>query len=213
MSESLCAKLSSEVLQSNEVLIHTIEDTDTYYANRLRQAMFAEVATLAIDDVHIFSNTGILIDEMLVHRLGLIVLSSSETNKETEFELKIKCQEVEITQGYMNVTADMLNSNNPDVYVVHPQTIITKLRPGEEINLKAFVKKGTGKEHAKWCPVSCVGYQTEYLENESIRITMVIESVGGLSAAEILRQAQTLIDVLRPTLNCYKLPVKNQSKN
>ena len=206
--------MSESVFEKEDILIHTIEDTDTYYANRLRQAMFAEVVTLAIDEVHISSNTGILIDEMLVHRLGLIVLNSSAIpTSEITFELNVKCEENDLFKGYMNVTADMLISDNKDVYPVHPQTIITKLRPGDEINLKAFVKKGTGKEHAKWCPVSCIGYNTQYQENEKVKITMVIESLGGLTSKEILQQALSLVDVPRPTLNHYKIHSPCGTKN
>lgn len=192
--------------QGNDVLIHTIEDVNTYYANRLRQAMMAEVPTLAIDTVHIFSNTSILMDEALVHRLGLIVLKSDDPNldESKEFTLNVKCTENNPTKNYINITAGMLVSSDPRIYPVHPETVILKLKYGEEINLKAFVKKGTGKEHAKWCPVSSISYNTQYLDDDKVIITMAIEAVGSLSAKEILTQGLLLMNVPRQTLNNYK---------
>ncbi len=39
--------------------------------------------------------------------------------------------------------------------------LITKLRQGQSLKLKCIAKKGIGKEHAKWSPVSCATFQYE----------------------------------------------------
>jgi len=101
------------------VLVFTIEDTNTYYANSLRRTMISDVPTLAIDTVNVFDNTSILTDEILVHRLGLIVLNSEILNNSEDqvsdimTELNVICTDQE-----MYVTVAMLKCNISEVDVL-----------------------------------------------------------------------------------------------
>jgi DNA-directed RNA polymerase I and III subunit RPAC1 len=51
---------------------------DTSIANAFRRVLIAEVPTLAIEDVFIFTNTSAIQDEVFAHRLGLIPLTGGE---------------------------------------------------------------------------------------------------------------------------------------
>ncbi|KAJ3300291.1 DNA-directed RNA polymerases I and III subunit RPAC1 [Borealophlyctis nickersoniae] len=42
---------------------------------------------------------------------------------------------------------------------VHNDILITKLRPGQEIDIEMHLQKGIGKEHAKWSPVATASYR------------------------------------------------------
>lgn len=159
-------------------------------ANSLRRAILAEIPTIAIDLVDITTNSSVLPDEYLAHRLGLIPLISKDVGEALNYSrecdrcddhceycsvvlrLHIRCTK----PGTMMVYARDLIVSNPrqdnigapvirDVSGTGP--LIAKLRQGQEIQLECIAKKGIAKEHAKWAPTSAVGF--EYDPNNKLR--------------------------------------------
>ncbi|CAC27048.1 DNA-directed RNA polymerase II [Guillardia theta] len=155
------------------------------YANSIRRIMMNEIPTLAIDKVYIEKNTSSFKDEFIAHRLGLIPIFSEnadlikysrECDCENECE---KCSilftlDVHANETEKTITSSMVkcstacyplktffiinnsgNSRNYDDYAI----IIAKLNPGQNIKLKAYVKKGIGKEHSKWNPISSIKFR------------------------------------------------------
>jgi DNA-directed RNA polymerase I and III subunit RPAC1 len=47
---------------------------DASIANAIRRTLMAEVPTVAIEEVFVWNNTSIVVDEVLSHRLGLVPL-------------------------------------------------------------------------------------------------------------------------------------------
>jgi len=166
-----------------DILVFTIRDTNTYYANELRRAMISDVPTLAIDTIDIEINESVLHDEMLVHRLGLVVIKSDVLSN-IKMEMDVTCE-----NDYLDVTSDMLISKSQ----ILPGILIVRLYKGERIKLKATARKGTGREHAKWSPVAAIHYEVKYLSDKTLEISFGIESVGSLTPSKILEQAKLLV--------------------
>lgn len=45
------------------------------------------------------------------------------------------------------------------ISILHPEILVAKLRPGQEIDLELHCIKGIGKDHAKWSPVGTATYR------------------------------------------------------
>jgi len=181
-------------MNKKDILVLTLNNV--HYANAVRRAMISDVPTLAIDNVNVEINESNLHDEMLCHRLSLVVLDSSDCSKEFEIFLDVTCDE-----DYLDVTSDLLKSE----LNIMKDILIVRLHKGERIKLSAIAKKGTGKEHAKWSPVSAIGYFTYQTSENEIEIKMCIESVGSLNSEEILEQAKALVGKIQKNcLNKFK---------
>jgi DNA-directed RNA polymerase II subunit RPB3 len=168
-----------ELVQLREDYIEFyLVNADLSFANALRRIMIAEVPTMAIDMVSIKANTSPLFDEFIAHRLGLIPLISTDVSR-YEYSRKCNCNEpcescsvqfflrVRCEADSMEVTTDHIQSVHKDSTIIpvkfHDQDpiIIAKLRKNQELDMNMIAKKGIGKEHSKWSPVSSVIMQHE----------------------------------------------------
>lgn len=102
-----------------------LENVDLAFANSLRRVMMADIPTVAIDIVEFETNTTVLPDEFIAHRLGMIPLVSNNCdeairnsrdctclescqNCSIELLLSVACNEnrtMEVTSNHLDVVA------------------------------------------------------------------------------------------------------------
>ena len=108
-------------------------------ANAIRRSVYL-IPVAAIDEVEISKNDSALYDETVAHRIGLIPIKQG-SKKEGKLKLKSN-KEGLVYSGEME----------GDVKIVYDKIPITLLNKGQEIELKATTKLGTGSEHSKFLP-------------------------------------------------------------
>lgn len=130
--------------------------------------------------VEIESNTSVLADEFIAHRLGLIPLDSTYADQ-LEYTRDCTCDQycdkcsVVLTLDARNTSDQTLPIYTRDLQVVRREEsnigrpvfngpdqrgiLICKLRKHQELRLKCIAKKGIAKEHAKWSPCSAISFE------------------------------------------------------
>lgn len=156
-----------EVLGSNNDQLSIIfRGAQPTFVNAIRRIIMAETPIPAIEKVYIAENTSVLYDEILAHRLGMIPMRGGENllppdqcscgGKGCSFCEAALTLEVEAKEDNTIVYSGRLKAEG-SVFPANNDIPIVKLNNGQKIALVAHARLGTGKEHAKWQPVSaCV---------------------------------------------------------
>ncbi len=156
-------------LDKSRITIY-IEGFDLALANALRRLVLSDVPTMAVDFAYFYDNNTSIYDEIIAHRLGLVVLSSDDALYRYESPEECKNREppdpkcfVEIVlqeevdldeaQGRYVKAGDLIISD-PQAKPVYPETPIAYLAPGQRIHVVAYARLGRGREHSKWSPAS-----------------------------------------------------------
>ncbi len=160
-----------------------LSGVDSAFVNALRRTMIADVPKLAVDEVEIYENTSLLYDEQIALRLALIPLRCTEELVHPEdcecggkgcekCEVKLQLEyESPDTEGSITIYSKDLKPLDERVSVVHQKiplirlTSLTKdvgsirMPVKQRVSLIAKARMGTGREHAKWQPVTVCGYK------------------------------------------------------
>ena len=137
-----------------------LKDANAAMANTLRRLIAENVPVMAIDDVEFSKNSSVLYDEIIAHRLGLLVLRTDLESYNLKSECKCKgegCARCQTTltlsaKGPCTVYGSDFQCKDPKVRPVHGKTPIVKLLKGQELELIATARLGFGSEHVKWSP-------------------------------------------------------------
>nr|CAJ43894.1 RNA polymerase I subunit RPC40 [Trypanosoma brucei brucei] len=170
-----------------ETITSDMDNVSPPVANMFRRLMLTEVPAFAFDRILIEHNDGVVPDELLAHRIGLVPLAGPVSsmqyitdsasvgfdNLDPErvllFELDVTAKrDVPTTSVYSGhlkwqpiAKQEELAARSEDdrVFLVHPDIVLTRLGPGQRLKLRAIAIKGIGAVHAKWTPVAACFYE------------------------------------------------------
>ncbi|CCM01465.1 uncharacterized protein FIBRA_03519 [Fibroporia radiculosa] len=173
-----------------------LENVDLAFANSFRRVMMADIPTVAVDMVEVQTNTTVLPDEFIAHRLGMIPLVSHNCDQGMRYtRLSVMVEEgvtMDVTSAHLDVSGphrgqeqhwneeaegneEMAKRGSNFGHPVGkddpnvPPVLICKIRKGQELKVRCIAKKGIAKEHAKWSPCSAVAF--EYDPHNKMRHT------------------------------------------
>lgn len=128
-----------------------IEDGITSYVNALRRIIISDILTPAIHRVDIQCNETDFVPEALAHQIGMVGVRVPESVEKAEFVLDLHNKSSCVQKIY----ARDLVAKNTDVKIVHPDTLLGYIAPGQRLRLVAHTQWGTVRQHAKWTCCHC----------------------------------------------------------
>ena len=183
---------SLEVLSHDEQNISVkIKGVPLQYTNALRRICLNGVPVFAIDTIDVITNTSVLADEGIAHRLGLIPLKTdlSEFGKISELNTDDSSNKVLLTldagksEQTRTVFSGDLHSEDSYVKPTSDTIPIVDLAPDQEIKFEAYAKLGIGVNHAKWNSSNIATLLKEVSDDEGI----LCDSIDSMpSSSQIL---------------------------
>jgi hypothetical protein len=175
----------------DDIITTTFLSKDDAEVNLLRIAMQSEIETSAIDIVIFHENTSARTDEIIALRLGQCVIDNEKFIDKSGADFKTRIDVV--GPGEFN-TDDI-----PAIPFAH-KTPIAQLKHNQRILCDVIVRKGKGKQHIKWRPISTFGIK----ENKD-GFELTIKMIGMMSAEHILERvvAKMRDAALKPHINLF----------
>ena len=175
----------SIISQSEQKVSVKLKGIPIQYANALRRICLNGVPIYAIDTVDFLSNSSVMADEGISHRLGLIPLKTelSDVQQNNESDKIMFTLDSGETENTRTVLSGELKSQDNNVKPISDNIPIVTLAPGQRLKIEAYARLGRGTEHAKWNSAN-VATLTES-DNDGERI-LTVETTGSLEPHHII---------------------------
>ena len=175
----------SIISQSEQKVSVKLKGIPIQYANALRRICLNGVPIYAIDTVDFLSNSSVMADEGISHRLGLIPLKTelSDVQQNNESDKIMFTLDSGETENTRTVLSGELKSQDNNVKPFSDNIPIVTLAPGQRLKIEAYARLGRGTEHAKWNSAN-VATLTES-DNDGERI-LTVETTGSLEPQHII---------------------------
>ena len=198
--------MSFNIISQNEEKVSVkLKGIPLQYANALRRICLNGVPIYAIETLDILSNTSILADEGIAHRLGLIPLKTelSAVQQDNESDKIMLTLDSGIATETRTILSGELKSQDNTVKPISDKIPIVTLAPGQDLKFEAHARLGRGTEHAKWNSAN-ISTLTES-DNDDERI-LTVETTGALEPQHIVLSS---VEELSKRLDEFKVLVSD----
>ena len=198
--------MSFNIISQNEEKVSVkLKGIPLQYANALRRICLNGVPIYAIETLDILSNTSILADEGIAHRLGLSPLKTelSAVQQDNESDKIMLTLDSGIATETRTILSGELKSQDNTVKPISDKIPIVTLAPGQDLKFEAHARLGRGTEHAKWNSAN-ISTLTES-DNDDERI-LTVETTGALEPQHIVLSS---VEELSKRLDEFKVLVSD----
>jgi len=173
--------------------------------NQFRRWLLQDVQSMAVDWVEVYINTSSLHTERLAIRLWMVPFIIDPLQFEDFLgKSTSECSENNCVVFDLNVTnssPEIRNVIGADLEWVplgnqtqkfktpprpkHEDVLLLRLHPGQQVSVRMYLVKGTGRTHAKWKSVNAHYYSSA---PNRAPFTFTVELVGGLTFEHLQAQ-------------------------
>jgi len=145
----ILASADARPQQEADIVVRGLE---TEEVNAVRRVLLTDTRFLGVDVVKISQNSSLVVDELLAHRIAHVPLRAPRSvvdRDDAVVQLVLRAAHEGQVSGVMDVMSDRLLSSDPRV-TPQPGMRILRLQPGQSVDVAAFARPGTAREHTKW---------------------------------------------------------------
>ncbi len=190
-----------KVYEEGSVSKYLIKDTTPTFMNALRRTIMVDVPCLAIEEVNFYENTGIIFDEMLANRLGLLPIKTDTKSYKKGDKVKLVLEK----EGPAIVTTKDIKCTDPKIEILDKKIYITKLVKDQKLKLEMTAIMESGSKHAKFQPAIVAYNEVPFIDNEKIDSKNLKEIVESAPKGSIELKAGKLF-----LTDPYNTTIQNQ---
>lgn len=190
-----------KVYEDGNISKYLIKDTTPTFMNALRRTIMIDVPCLAIEEVNFYENTGIIFDEMLAGRLGLLPIKTDTKSYKRGDKVKLVLEK----EGPAIVTTKDIKCTDPKIEILDKKIYITKLVKDQKLKLEMTALMESGSKHAKFQPAIVAYNELPYIDNEKINTKNLKEIVESAPEGALELKAGKLFLV-----DPYNTKIQNQ---
>ena len=170
--------------KTDEEIRFVLSDVTLEFANLVRRYALTAVPTFAITEAAVYENTSSFFDEYIIHRMGLVPLTTpSKLREGDEVTLMVDIE------GPGTVYSNSMKSTDKTVKPVSDKIPLVKLTEGQRLRVEAKAIPGLGSTHTRHqAGLASYGY------DEEGEFNFVIESFGQMKAIDILNRTLSAIE-------------------